>query len=214
MQLELLPRLYGLDIETDTSVDGLDPSRSRVVAVAVSSCEGETVFEGGEATLLRALDHWLRRARPGILTTWNGAGFDLPFLADRARACGVRLGLELDLVPAPAVAPRHPPLPGHAGRYRARWHRHLHLDACDLYRALLAGEERSFSLKPLARELGFEPVEVDAARIHELAAEELRRYVASDAALARQLAERRWLDAAAFVDALDLGRRAVPPPVP
>lgn len=207
MQLPLLPTLYGLDIETDTAVDGLDPTHSRVVAVAVAGGpDGETtVFtDDDERTLLRTLDTWLRRARPGVVTTWNGAGFDLPFVADRARLLDVRLGLEL--APDDDIARRHPPLTGHALPYRARWHRHLHLDACTLYRVLLAddGVERSFALKSLAREFGLDPVEVDRARIHELSPDDLRRYVTSDAALARELAARRWLDAPPFVDALCL----------
>ena len=208
VQFPLLPVLYGLDIETDTTVDGLEPARSRVVAVAVVGATGDAdsaVFaHDDERALLRSLDGWLRRARPGVLTTWNGAGFDLPFLADRAAVLGVRLGLEL--APDPAIELRHPPLTGHAFPYRARWHRPLHLDACWLYRALHAGDgvERSFALKPLARDLGLVPVEVERDRIHELSAGELVAYVTSDAALARELAARRWLDAPPFVDALCL----------
>ena len=205
VQLPLLPVLYGLDIETDTTVDGLDPARSRVVAVAVAATDGDaTVFAGDdERALLEALDRWLKRVRPGVLTTWNGAGFDLPFLADRAAAIGVRLGLEL--APDASIDSRHAPLTGHSLPYRARWYRHLHLDACALYRVLLDdGVERSFSLKSVARDAGLVPVEVDRALIHELSADELRRYVTSDAVLARELAARRWLDAPPFVDALCL----------
>jgi hypothetical protein len=208
VQLPLLPVLYGLDIETDTTVDGLDPTRSRVVAVAIAVSDGDaTVFaHEDERALLRSLDRWLRTARPGVLTTWNGAGFDLPFLADRARTLGLRLGLEL--APDGALESRHAPLVGHALPYRARWYRHLHLDACALYRVLLGragdGVERSFALKVVARDAGLVPVEVDRGLIHELSAEELRRYVTSDAVLARELAARRWLDAPPFVDALCL----------
>ena len=203
VQLPLLPVLYGLDIETDTTTDGLDPAVSSVVAVAIDGVGGREVFTGAERLLLRSVDRWLRRARPGILVTWNGAGFDLPFLADRAAVLGVPLGLEL--AADAALDGRHPPLTGHDHPYRARWHRHLHLDACCLYRALHAGEERSFGLKLTAREHGLVPVEVDSSRIHELTPAELQRYVASDAFLARCLAERRWLDAGGHLDALILG---------
>jgi hypothetical protein len=202
VQLALVPVLYGLDIETDTTLDGLDPTMSSVVAVAVDAGERRIVFTGPERRLLRDLDRWLGQAPPGVLVTWNGAGFDLPFLADRARALRVRLGLELH--EDAAIVLRHDPLTGHHAAYRARWYRHLHLDACCLYRALHAGEERSFGLKRVAVDCGLHPVEVDASRIHELTPDELRRYVASDAALARQLAERRWLDAGAHLDAVVL----------
>ena len=196
-QLTLLPRVYGLDIETDTTADGLDPRVARVVAVAVSAADGPTVLAGPERALLRALDTHLRRCPPGVLVTWNGAAFDLPFLADRARQAGVRLGLHLR--PDDSLAGRHPPLPGHAAAYRARWHGHVHLDACLLYRAL-AGDGRSCALKPLARRFGLPTVDEDASRIHELSPAALRRYVAQDALLARLLAERCWLDAGAYLD--------------
>ena len=38
--------LVGLDIETDTSVDGLDPARSPIVAIALSGDGFESVFDG------------------------------------------------------------------------------------------------------------------------------------------------------------------------
>src|SRR4051794_18369466 len=99
VHLPLLPSLYGLDIETDTSVDGLDSSCAAIVAVGVSWDGGDVVFRGPEAQLLRSLDKWLRRMPSGVLVTWNGSGFDLPFLADRAALAGVRLGLELTADP-------------------------------------------------------------------------------------------------------------------
>jgi hypothetical protein len=57
-------------------------------------------------------------------------------------------------------------------------------------------------LKPLARLLGFVPVEVDREAIHELSAKELEDYVASDAILARELALRRWPTASRAIDTL------------
>ena len=68
------PAVYGLDIETDTSVDGLNPAVSPVVSAAVSTVDGDEVFGGPEPALLAALDSRLRALEPGILATWNGAG--------------------------------------------------------------------------------------------------------------------------------------------
>jgi uncharacterized protein YprB with RNaseH-like and TPR domain len=197
--------LYGLDIETDTTRNGLDPRVARVVAVAVSATGAEEfVASGDEAGLLQALDAHLAGAEPGVLVTWNGAAFDLPFLAARAAAAGVPLGLELVWDPA-AYRPGHRPLPGCLGAYAATWHRHLHVDAYQAWRNLI-DPEAPCGLKAVARTEGFDPVEVDdVSRLHEVALADLRRYVASDASLARRLAERRWRHVRRFIDRLPPG---------
>src|SRR6476469_307418 len=117
--------VYGLDIETDTTVDGLDPRVARVLTVALSCANHDEVFSGPEDLLLRDLDVRLRRLRPGVIATWNGATFDLPFLDDRARLHGLELGLRLEADPRMAL--RHAPLPGHTTGYRGAWHGHRHL---------------------------------------------------------------------------------------
>lgn len=197
--------LYGLDIETDTSSDGLDPGVARVVAVAVSSSErGDVVFTGDEAALLGALDGHLRDLEPGVLVTWNGGAFDLPFLASRAERCATDLGLELAWDPA-GYRPGRTPLPGSLGTYAALWHDHVHVDAYRAWRTLVEADAPC-GLKAVARAEGFDPVEVDdITLLHALPAADLRRYVASDAALTRQLAERRWRDVRRFVDRLPPG---------
>lgn len=184
------PPLYGLDIETDTTINGLDPSVAPVVAVAISGPSGDWVLDGDEAVILAETDRILAEIEPGVIVTWNGANFDLPFLADRARARGVCLGLRLQ--PAGTPGGHHEPLPGHPGSYRARWYDHGHLDAYQLYRADVgAVVGLPCGLKPLSRHVGLPVVEVDRERIHELSVEEQRAYVASDAQLARALAQRR-----------------------
>jgi DNA polymerase elongation subunit (family B) len=191
--------VYGLDIETDTTVDGLDPAASAVLTVALSQDGADEVFTGPEDELLVDLDFRLGELEPGVLATWNGAAFDLPFLADRARRCGVGLGLHLRLDPAIRLV--HPPLPGHQGAYRAAWHDHRHVDAYRLYRGDVGPALRvSCSLKSIARLVGLRPVEVDRTRIHALEAEALHAYASSDARLARVLTERRWASAGRFVD--------------
>jgi DNA polymerase elongation subunit (family B) len=198
--------VYGLDIETDTTVDGFDPAVAAIVTVALSGPDGDEVFDGSpgpardgpcgthrgadEARMLAALDARLASLPAGVLATWNGSFFDLPFLADRAAHHDVDLGLRLTL--DPRIVSRRDPLPGHQGAYRACWHGHRHLDAFQLYRGdvgRLLGV--SCSLKAIARLVGLEAVEVDRARIHDLSPDVLAAYVASDARLARLLAERR-----------------------
>lgn len=181
--------LYGLDIETDTAVNGLDPRVSAVLAVAVSSERGEVVLGGDEPALLERLDDHLATLPPGTIATWNGGAFDLPFLAHRAALMGVPLGLRLVLDPTHTV---RQPLPGHEGAYAATWHGHAHVDGYRLYRADVGRAlPVSCALKSIARLVGLPSVEVDASRVHELAASELCAYVASDARLARLLVARR-----------------------
>lgn len=193
------PTVYGLDIETDTTIDGLDPDVAPVITVALSSPGFDEVFSGDEPGLLFDLDLRMRELEPGVLATWNGAAFDLPFLADRAQRCGVGLGLRLRL--DQGIALRAPALRGHAGAYRAAWYGHGHVDAYRLYRGDVGPALRvSCSLKSIARLVGLRPVEVDREHIHDLSREALHAYAASDARLARVLTERRWATASRFVD--------------
>ncbi|MHB1923861.1 MAG: 3'-5' exonuclease [Acidimicrobiales bacterium] len=195
---------YGLDIETDTSLGGLDPRTSPILAVALASDTGVTIIRGPETRILREVDSLLGLLAPGVIVTWNGSGFDLPFLADRARRHGLRLGLRLSI--DPGIVRFHPPLPGHAGFYRASWYGHDHLDAYLAYRALATEDEGSLALKAVAARRGLSAVEVDRSRIHQLSPDDLASYVASDAGLALALARARWDETVAFLD-----RR---PPVP
>jgi len=195
------PMVYGLDIETDTTENGLDPGVARVVTVALASPGYEETFTGPEHELLGDLDERLGQLEPGVIATWNGAAFDLPFIADRAALYDMRLGLCLQL--DPSITLRREPLPGHEGAYRARWYRHDHVDAYRLYRGDVGPALRiSCSLKSIARFVGLAPVEVDRTRIHDLSNEALHAYAASDARLARILTERRWATASRFVDKL------------
>ncbi|MGH9135755.1 MAG: 3'-5' exonuclease [Acidimicrobiales bacterium] len=204
--------VYGLDIETDTRVDGLDPACAAVVTVALSEPGFDEVFTGSEPDLLADLDERLASLEPGVIATWNGAAFDLPFLADRARRWGLRLGLRL--AHDPDIVLPHAPLPGHPGAYRARWHDHGHVDAYRLYRGDVGPALRvSCSLKSIARLVGLAPIEVDRARIHDLSQEALHAYATSDARLARVLTERRWATASRFVDRVDHLLRPRPPAV-
>lgn len=193
--------MYGLDIETDTTVDGLDPRVARILTVAVATAAGNEVFSGHEATLLRRVDQRLSQLPPGVIATWNGSGFDLPFLADRARFCGVALGLRLQF--DDRIHRVGSPLPGHAGAYRAEWFGHRHVDAYRVYRGDVGPMLRvSCSLKSIARLVGLRAIEVDRTRIHELEHDVLHAYAANDAGLARALAERRWASASRHVDRL------------
>lgn len=194
------PPVYGLDIETDTATDGLDPRVGRILCVGLAGAGGELVVaHHDEAELLRSVDRWLAELAPGVLTTWNGAAFDLPYLATRARVLGVGLGLRLR--PDPGLLRRGAPLPGHAGAYRATWYGHHHLDAYRVFRADVGPALRmSCSLKTVAGLAGLPAVDADASRVHELPPAARHAYVASDARCTRDLALRRWGTAVRAVD--------------
>jgi DNA polymerase family B, exonuclease domain len=191
--------VYGLDIETDTTVDGLDPGVARILTVALSSDHLDELFTGDEPSLLRELDERLTSLEPGVIATWNGASFDLPFIADRAYLHGVPLGLRLQH--DARIAVRGNALPGHTGAYRGSWHEHSHLDAYRVYRSDVGPALRiSCGLKSIARFVGLPVIEVDRTHIHDLSQEALHAYASSDARLARVLAERRWASARRSVD--------------
>jgi DNA polymerase family B, exonuclease domain len=193
------PAVYGLDIETDTTENGLDPRVAAVVTVALAGPGYEEVFTGPEPELLADVDERIGQLEPGVIATWNGAAFDLPFLADRAARHGLPLGLRLQH--DSAITLRRAPLPGHRGAYRASWFDHGHLDAYRLYRGDVGPALRiSCSLKSIARFVGLVPIEVDRTKIHDLSNEALHAYAASDARLARILTERRWGTASRFID--------------
>jgi hypothetical protein len=179
-----------LDIETDTlGVNGLDPRESRVVSAALAFSDREAlVFEDAdERRLLEAIGSVVR-ARSGLLVTWNGAGFDLPFLAVRSELLGLDLGLET--VTDPSIPVKYAAPEGLGGPVRARWGSTAHVDISFLYKDFAADRGVSWSLKPVARALGLSPVEVDRERIHDLSAEQLRDYVLSDVEVTLALAAR------------------------
>lgn len=190
--------LVGLDIETDTTIDGLDPSRAAIVTVALSGDGFDLVFDGDEAELLTALDRALADLPASVLVTWNGGGFDLPFIVRRARLLGLDLGLVIEF--DPSIPGRHDPLPGEPARVRGRWHHHAHLDGYQVFRADVGQTlPVSCGLKPLARFVGLPVIDVDRERIHDLSVAERRAYATSDARLARILVarrvdHRRWVD--------------------
>ncbi len=201
------PPLYGLDIETDTTVDGLDPRVGRVLAVAVADADGVTVIDDpSEAELLAGLERHLAGLDPGVLVTWNGARFDLPYLSTRAARGQVRLGLQLEADPTRFHRPdrtdgRTDRVDRNEPGYRACWGRHRHLDVYRCYRADVGPAlGMTCSLKSVAALAGLAPIRVDTARVHALAPEVLRAYVASDAVCTRELARRRWANASAAVD--------------
>ncbi|MGB3411525.1 MAG: 3'-5' exonuclease [Microthrixaceae bacterium] len=226
-----IPPCYGLDIETDTTIDGLDSRCSAIVAVAVSTTDGDEVFLGEEEDLLLRTDSFLSLLAPGLIATWNGSSFDLPFIMERADRLGLSLGLNGTREPrrrrgsSRRIASGRPAqhAPERAAQYMVEmtaesvvgaaevettcrassWWDHRHIDGYRLYRGDVARILGvSCGLKPLSKMLGLGPVEVDRSRIHDLDEIQMRAYVASDARLAREMVLRRMPAAMANVDPL------------
>ncbi len=199
--------LYGLDIETDTSRGGLSPLRAGIIAVAVcgdpaaGGSEKVLVSQNprGESDLLAQLDQHLASLEPGILITWNGARFDLPFLHYRAAVCGVAMGLHIE-GPCRQTSGTSLRAPLFSQAKVARWHHHAHADAIGIYRRLARGTGMSCALKEVARRSGIDAVREVPTRVHLLDEGRLRRYVASDARITRVLAEMQSASVIAMVE--------------
>ncbi|HEX2080662.1 MAG TPA: DNA polymerase domain-containing protein [Longimicrobium sp.] len=87
-------------LQFDLETMGLDASRDRIFMVAVRHPSGATQVlevdrpgDEGEADLIRRLAEVVRAADPDVIENHNLHGFDLPFLAQRARRVGVPLVL-------------------------------------------------------------------------------------------------------------------------
>ncbi|MCP5025085.1 MAG: hypothetical protein GY929_02265 [Actinomycetia bacterium] len=173
--------LYGLDIEIDTTVDPLDPEVTPIIGVALAGASVDELFTGPEPLMLADLDRRLQHLEPGVIVTWNGSRFDLPFIATRARVWGTPLHLSLE------------PRPGSDGRLDAAWGRHRHLDARHLYDQSGRGRVR------LGRR------RTTPAATDELDTEARHANPTSDARLARTLAQRRWGVARRSIDRLPVG---------
>lgn len=198
--------VYGLDIETDTSLDGLDPHVGMITSVALSVSGNDRLFQGPERELLIDLDRALRALPPGLLATWNGGAFDLPYLADRASLWGIRLGLVLAADPRLRIV--GPPLRGHDVAYRGQWYRHRHIDAARLTR----GVRMPFAstVQAIGHRLAGHRPGLGLPIVDDLSHEVAHAFPTNDARLARVLVERQLPKAARHVDRVARNRPALP----
>lgn len=103
-------RIGAIDIETN----GLDGNTDSLVAIGTGYYDADTTeFTWAvhtraacpdEFTLIRAAFSWLNDLQPAGIVTYNGKGFDLPFIRNRVRALGIGdppglVGTHIDLYP-------------------------------------------------------------------------------------------------------------------
>ncbi len=161
------PPWTAVDIETT----GLDPAApdARVTEVAFYGAAWTGVIAGDERTVLARTAARLA-TMSGVVVTWNGAGFDFPYLLHRAATHGIDLGV--------TVTGERP------GKYRdgimvagRRW---AHCDAWQAWGPMMSGLWLKSGLKPVARLFGGEPVELDRERMDTYSADERAAYALSD----------------------------------
>jgi DNA polymerase, archaea type len=210
-----------LDLETT----GLDPEVHRIFLVALRGPSGEVeILEGGdgdaaEADLLRRLVAWIRRADPDVIENHNLHGFDLPFLATRARRLGVPLALGRAGAPGLRQRPaaRGPLAPGSndapARRMRYTVPGRELIDTLDAVRRydFAVRDLPGHGLKAVARHLGLARrarEHIPGVLVHQVFVrdpERVRRYAADDVSEAAGVAH--MLGGAAFALARMAPRR-------
>ncbi|TMQ20384.1 MAG: DNA polymerase II [Deltaproteobacteria bacterium] len=203
-------RRLQLDLETT----GLDAARDRIFLVAVRDPGGaiELLEARGdrpadEADLIARLVEHVQARDPDVIENHNLHGFDLPFLAERARLLGVPLALGRAGPPGlrPRAARRGIASPGNPQR-RIRYTvpgREL-IDTLDavLRHDFAARDLPGHGLKAVARHLGLaadDREHIPGAQIHDVFRRDparVRRYAAADVAEVAGLA--RLLGGAAF----------------
>lgn len=213
-------------LQFDLETTGLDPERDRIFLIAVRDHLGHVVLleseadtNAHEAALLSRFVAHVQACDPDVIENHNLHGFDLPFLAERAKRLGVKLllGRDDDVGLRVRPAARGARLGGdrESPMRRARFTmpgREL-VDSMDAVRRydFAARELPGHGLKAVAKHLGIAAPDrehVTGSRIHEVFRtdpDRVRRYAADDVHEAAGLA--RLLGGAAFALAQMVPRR-------
>jgi DNA polymerase elongation subunit (family B) len=179
---------YALDLETNTEgtlpsgkPKGLDPTGTEITSAAIYYDNGVVSFgDHHEKRLLRSLNEWFmdEASDPGVILTWNGAGFDFPFLHIRSGILDVPLGLRVR--PRPGWIAKYTPQ-GYKGGLLAQWGAHDHVDLMVPYREIAKELGLTYyGLKSMARHFGLDPIEVERTKMELLSRAQLAAYNISD----------------------------------
>lgn len=179
--------LYALDIETDTSKNtaddpdaSLNSTKAGITSIAVYGHGTSLVIDDtDERRLLHTVNVWLMNLPAGVVVTWNGSGFDLPYIADRAALH--KYDFALAVAADPALVPKYQsPNPAHTTGYRGRFGKHLHADIQYAYKVFAEERGIRWSLKPVCEAAGITMITVDRERMHDLTVAERMAYNLSD----------------------------------
>ena len=183
---------WALDIETDVTADpydpdipaGLDPRAGRITSVSWGSKDIAVVMVGPEVKILTELAVWLHHISYGDrVFTWNGGGFDWPYIAHRMRHHD--LVVPFTLLPwGDERPPKYDPLPTSGGTARVEFPRGgKHVDLAWCYKQWCEERENvRWSLKSVALKLGIPAIVPDTtgADVGDMASAELAAYNLSD----------------------------------
>lgn len=208
-------QVYAWDIETLNDLEngfyGLDPRASLITEIAVATDEsingGGEVFYGAEPAILREFSKFIASLKPGLMTDWNGAFFDIPFTHYRSLRVGV--GAPFRRIAQPGLVAKYDPLPtaatpenpggGWAASFFGDGGPHASLDVSQAYRRVADATGTKCGLKPVCELHGIDMFELPEGfedwndyrqRLHERASAERREYAMSDARGTRLLALR------------------------
>lgn len=187
------------DLETDNSEGhGLNPGKAGITEFAARAAGDDVVIaHESERQLLSEAVEFINDYADEVdyLQTWNGSGFDLPFLQKRLDLHNITSGLSI--VHNPDLKPKYPSdfIEGcfdgtwtvgdkTLGHVDVQW---MYRDVCHTI-ALSRGEsldaagalKKYWSLKPMCGALGFHMHVEDRMNLHLISAERRAKYALSD----------------------------------
>ncbi|MFN3689679.1 MAG: 3'-5' exonuclease, partial [Fimbriimonadales bacterium] len=196
MTFQDLHRLQ-LDIETSTLTP--DQQGAQILMVALSDTRGyEELLEGEEKAILERLVERIQQLDPDVIEGHNLFGFDLPYLAARAKALGVPMTLGRDGSELRFGAPRQCIIGANSRTFTPAYARGRHL--IDTYLSVQRfdigrGDLESYGLKEVTQQLGVaapDRIYLEREQIPELwrtDPDTVRRYCLQDVHETRHLAD-------------------------
>jgi hypothetical protein len=178
--------VVAFDIETDTSRGlGLQPHRTQITEMVLSTREKSIVFSGDERHILQGFSDYMNSMPEGTkFVGWNSSGFDVPALAIRSSVHDNIEGWGLETRSAPRQSRAYIPVGGYESAQQMVWTTPsgvVHTDVDGMAEAnALPEKPRSIALKKFVRSFGADPIELDREKMHTYSEQEREAYVASD----------------------------------